>query len=169
MGSNLAGKSVAVTFDGQPADLIYQSAGQINLLVPAAERGKNSATLVVTVDGVSSTPQTVILAPAWPAIFAHGVVNQDNRINGPDASAAAGSILQIYATGIPDGANVSVQIGDRKDLVPLYAGPAPTVPGVQQVNVTVPDSLGGSAASLVICAGMGSQQFCTAAYTLAVQ
>ena len=50
-------------------------------------------------------------------------------------------MLQIYATGIASGATVSVQIGDRKELIPLYAGSAPTVPGVQQVNVTVPTDL----------------------------
>ena len=116
-----------------------------------------------------SAPQTVILAPAWPAVFAHGVLNQDNSVNAADAGAGSGSIVQIYATGIPDGATVSVQIGDRKELVPLYAGPAPTVPGVQQVNVAVPDGLIGSSAQLVVCANSGTQPFCSAAYTLAVQ
>jgi uncharacterized protein (TIGR03437 family) len=169
MGSNLAGKSVAVTFDGVNADLLYSSANQINLLVPASLRGKNSSTMVVTVDGVSSAPQTVILAPAWPAIFAHGVLNQDNSVNAPETAAGSGSILQIYATGISDGATVSVQIGDRTELVPLYAGPAPTVPGVQQVNVAVPEGLGASTAKLVICATTASQPFCSTAYTLAVQ
>jgi uncharacterized protein (TIGR03437 family) len=134
-----------------------------------AVKGKNSATMVVTVDGASTAPQTVILAPAWPAVFAHGVLNQDNSVNAAGAGAGSGSIVQIYATGIPDGATVSVQIGDRKELVPLYAGPAPTVPGVQQVNVAVPDGLIGSSAQLVVCANSGTQPFCSAAYTLAVQ
>ena len=57
----------------------------------------------------------------------------------------------------------------RKDLVPLYAGDAPTVPGVQQVNVAVPDGIG-AAASLMLCATMpGGQQFCSTGYQLVVQ
>src|ERR1039457_2306280 len=58
MGSHLSGKSVAVTFDGTPATLIYSSDTQINLQVPSSLGSKTSASLVVTVDGVSSTPLT---------------------------------------------------------------------------------------------------------------
>ncbi len=169
MGSNFNGKNVAVTFDGTAANLLYIGAGQINLQVPASLAGKNSATMVVSVDGVSSAPQTVILAAAWPAIFAGGVLNQDNSVNGPGSGATTGSILQIYATGIPDGATVSVQIGSQKGLVPLYAGPAPTVPGVQQVNVAVPDGVTADNSKLVVCANTATFQSCTAGYGLVVQ
>jgi uncharacterized protein (TIGR03437 family) len=169
MGSNLAGKSVSVTFDGVAADVLYSSATQLNVRVPAAIRGKNTATILVTVDGVASSPQTVVLAAAWPAIFAHGVLNQDYSVNGPDSAAGSGSVLQIFATGIPEGATVSAQIGDRQDLVPLYAAAAPDVPGVQQVNVAVPDGVDPSNARLVICALAGSQPFCSSAYPLAVK
>ena len=129
MGSHLSGKSVAVTFDGIAGSVIYSADTQINLQVPAALGSKNSASLVVTVDGVSSTPMIIPLSPAWPAVFPHGVFNQDNRENTPSAAAKSGDILQIFATGIPKLATVSVQIGDRKNLVPLYADEAPTVPG----------------------------------------
>jgi uncharacterized protein (TIGR03437 family) len=169
MGSNLAGKNVSVTFDGLAANLLYTGAAQINLQVPAGLTGKNSATMVVTVDGAASAPQTVILSPAWPSIFTGGVLNQDSSVNAAGSGAPAGSILQIYATGIPDSATVAVQIGDQKDLVPLYAGPAPTVPGVQQVNVAVPDGLDSSSPSLVVCVVTASSQFCSAAYGLVVQ
>ncbi len=168
MGSHLSGKSVAVTFDGIPATLIYVSDTQINLQVPPALGSKDSTTLVVTVDGVSSTPQAIPLAVAWPAVFPHGVLNQDNQENAPSAAAKSGDILQIFATGIPKLASVSVQIGDRKDLVPVYAGEAPTCPGVQQVNVAVPDGVTGTLAVLV-CATAGGQQYCSGAYTITVQ
>src|ERR1022692_2920284 len=80
MGSHLSGKSVAVTFDGIPATLIYSGDTQINLQVPSALGSRNSTSLVVTVDGVSSTPLIAPLAAAWPAVFPHGVLNQDNQI-----------------------------------------------------------------------------------------
>ena len=168
MGSHLSGKSVTVTFDGTPATLIYSSDTQINLQVPSALGSKNSASLVVTVDGVSGTPQMVPLAVAWPAVFPHAVFNQDNQENTPSAAAKSGDILQIFATGIPKLATVSVQIGDRKDLVPLYAGEAPTAPGVQQINVAVPADVTGPLAVLV-CATTGGQQYCSPAYMIAVR
>ncbi len=169
VGSNLAGKAVSVTFDGQAADLLYVGAGQINLRVPSGLESKTSATLVVTVDGVSSTPTTVALSPAWPSLFAGGVLNQDNSVNAPGTGAKAGSILQIFATGIPTGAIVSVQIGGHDNLVPLYSGEAPDVPGVQQVNVAVPDDAAASTSPLVVCATTGGRQYCSAAYSLTLQ
>jgi uncharacterized protein (TIGR03437 family) len=167
-GANLAGKAVAVTFDGAAAPLLYTSASQINLQVPAALGSKASAAIVVTVDGASSAPMAVALSPAWPAIFAHGVLNQDNSENTPQSGAAPGSMLQIWGTGIPQGTTVSVQIGDRGNLIPVYAGAAPSVPGVQQVDVAVPDGLPAGPAQLTICATAQSRQFCSAGYTFAV-
>ena len=98
MGSHFTGKSVAVTFDGIAGSVIYSADSQINLQVPAALETKNSASLVVTVDGVSSTPMIIPLSPAWPAVFPHGVFNQDNRENAPTAAAKSGDILQMFAT-----------------------------------------------------------------------
>jgi uncharacterized protein (TIGR03437 family) len=167
-GSHFSGKSVGVTFDGIPAILLYVSDTQINLQVPSALGSKDSTLLVVTVDGVSSTPQAVPLAVAWPAVFPHGVLNQDGRENTPSAAAKSGDILQIFATGIPKLATVSVQIGDRKDLVPVYAGEAPTCPGVQQVNVAVPEGVAGTL-DVLVCATTGGQQYCSPAYAITVQ
>ncbi|HTS62940.1 MAG TPA: IPT/TIG domain-containing protein [Candidatus Acidoferrales bacterium] len=167
MGSHLSGKNVSVTFDGAAAALLYTSDTQINFQAPASLASKTHSTLVVTADGNSSAPVTVTLSPAWPAIFPNGVLNQDNSPNGNGAgqhAAAAGDILQIFATGIPQGALVSAQIGDQKNLVPLYTGDAPGITGVQQVNVAVP-SVAGAAASLVLCATPpGGQAYCSTGY-----
>jgi uncharacterized protein (TIGR03437 family) len=169
LGANLAGKNVSVTFDGSVATLLYVGATQINLQVPPSLGSKTSATLVVTVDGSSSAPQTVALAPVWPAIFAHGVLNQDNTENKAGSGAKAGSVLQIFATGIPASATVSLQIADRTNLIPLYAGLAPGLSGVQQVNVAVPGNLDAGTAQLVICGTVSLQQVCSAAYPVLVQ
>ncbi len=166
MGSNFQGKNVSVTFDNLPAKLLYTGDSQINLQVPDALGSKTSATLVVTVDGASSDPQTVVLAPAWPAIFAHGLLNQDYHENTANSPAAAGTFLQMFATGIPANATVTAQIGDRSGLVPAYAGPAPNVPGVQQVNVVVPSDLSPQNTQLVICAAVGGQSYCSAGNNL---
>ena len=168
-GANLSGKNVSVTFDGSAATLLYVGATQINLQVPASLGSKTSASLVVTVDGSSSAPLTVALTPVWPAIFPHAVLNQDNTENKAGTPAKAGSVLQIFATGIPTSATVSVQIADRKNLIPLYAGVAPGLTGVQQVNVAIPADLGSGATQLIICATAGSQSACSAAYGVVIQ
>ena len=168
-GANLSGKSVSVTFDGNAATLLYAGATQIDFQVPPSLASKTSSTLVVTVDGSSSAPQTVALAPVWPAIFAGGVLNQDNTGNKTGSAAKAGSILQIFATGIPTSATVSVQIADRKNLIPLYAGAAPGLTGVQQVNAAIPADLAGGATQLIVCATAGSTQACSAAYPVVIQ
>jgi len=169
MGSHLSGKIVAVTLDGLPASLLYTSDTQINFQVPAGLGAKTSATLVVTADGSSSAPVVVALAPAWPSIFANGVLNQDSTVNSAANGAAAGTILQIFATGVPASATVSAQIADRTDLIPLYAGDAPTLLGVQQVNVAVPGDLASSATQVILCASTGGQSYCSAAVPLTVR
>jgi uncharacterized protein (TIGR03437 family) len=168
-GSNLAGTAVSVAFDSLPATLLYTGASQINFQVPVALGSQTSAAVVATVDGVKSAPVTVALAPAGPSIFAHGVLNQDNTANAAGAGATGGSIIQIFATGIPAAATVSAQIAGQAGLVPLYAGPAPALTGIQQVNVAVPGGLAAGSVPLVVCAAVGPEQYCSAGYALFVQ
>jgi uncharacterized protein (TIGR03437 family) len=169
-GSNLAGKEVSVAFDSLPATLLYAGATQINFQVPEALGSQTSSVAVVaTVDGVESAPVTVALAPAGPSIFAPGVLNQDNTVNAAGAGAIGGSIIQIFGTGIPTTAMVSAQIAGQTDLVPLYAGPAPALTGVQQVNVAVPNGLAPGSVPLILCATVGTEQYCSTGYALFVQ
>ncbi|HWQ52921.1 MAG TPA: hypothetical protein VN442_04500 [Bryobacteraceae bacterium] len=156
MGTNLAGAKVAVTFDGLPARLLFNNATQINLQVPADLAGKTSSSMVVTVDGLASTPTTVALATASPAVFSTGILNQDNSVNGASSPAAPGSVIQIFLTGLPAPQRwfdlaVSVKIHDRDNLVPAYAGAAPGLDGVQQVNVAIPGDLPAMTTDLLIC------------------
>jgi uncharacterized protein (TIGR03437 family) len=159
-GSNLAGKSVSVTFDGNPATLLYTGASQINLQVPSTVASEATSNMVVTVDGATAA-QSVPVSPAWPAIFTSGVLNQDGRVNGPTAPAAAGQILQIFLTGMPDSVPATVVIGNQSGIQPLYAGAAPGLSGVQQVNVAVPAGAGGGSTPVAICATAGGRQFCS--------
>lgn len=168
-GAHLAGTHVAVTLGGLPAVVLYAGEGQINLQVPAGLAGQASAALVVTVDGDASEPRQVPMAPAWPAVFPHGILNQDNSPNAPGSGAEAESVVQVFATGIPFGVLVEARVGDRKGLVPLYAGPAPTLPGVQQVNVTVPSGLAAGNASLVLCATVDGREYCSPPAALVVR
>ncbi|MGA2131400.1 MAG: IPT/TIG domain-containing protein [Bryobacteraceae bacterium] len=162
-GSNLSGQNVSVTFNGTAANLLYSGAQQINLQIPAALSGQASTQMLVTVDGSNSTPFTVQLTTVAPAVFTPGVLNQDSSVNSATNPAAVGSVLQIFGTGIPaTGAVASVTIQNQSNLTPLYAGAAPGLMGVQQVNVVIPEGVTGSSANLVICvAGAKGQPVCS--------
>ncbi|HVN07254.1 MAG TPA: hypothetical protein VMT86_22700 [Bryobacteraceae bacterium] len=162
-GTNLAGQTVSVTFNGVQANLLYTGAQQINLRIPPSLAGAPSAQAVVTADGNSSAPYTVQLAAVAPAVFNPGVLNQDNTVNSAAAPAALGTVLQIFGTGMPDsGGSVTVTIQNTSGLVPIYAGAAPGLPGIEQVNVAIPANASPGSASLIVCAmGSGNQQYCS--------
>jgi uncharacterized protein (TIGR03437 family) len=170
-GSNLAGQNVSVAFNNSQATLLYTGAQQINLRIPPALSGQSSAQMVVTVDGAASAAFTVPLTALAPAIFTPGVLNQDNTVNSSTDPAPMGSVLQIFGTGMPDSGGVfTVTIQNRGNLVPLYAGAAPGLPGLQQVNVAVPSDLQGGNANLTICVtGAAKQQYCSQPESIALK
>jgi uncharacterized protein (TIGR03437 family) len=169
-GTNLGGQNVTVTFNGMQANVLYSGAQQINVRIPPALAGQPSAQLVVTADGSSSAPYSVTLTSAAPALFTPGVLNQDNTVNSASHPAPLGSVLQIFGTGIPDtGAGVTVTIHNRSNLVPLYAGAAPGLPGMQQINVVVPADLQAVTSNLIACAGAGGQQYCSQPVSIALK
>lgn len=171
-GTMLSGKTVSVTLDNLPATLLFKNDDQINLQVPEQLVSKTSAQLVVTVDGVRSAPQTVLLAASAPAIFANGILNQDSTVNSAANAADVGTILQIFATGLMSATSgpVTVQVNDRIVDTLYYAGPAPGRPGVQQVDFVVPDDLGGTSASVRLCANEGAaQRICSAPVTVTLK
>ena len=100
LGSQFSGSNLTVDFDSTPAQILFSNDTQINLLVPASLGSKTSAQLIVEAGGISSTPQTVALAPFAPGIFTPGVLNQDFSVNGTAHPAAPASIIQIFATGL---------------------------------------------------------------------
>jgi uncharacterized protein (TIGR03437 family) len=161
MGTNFASSNVTASFNGISAPISFSSGTQINLLVPAALAGQTTAQLVVTVNGTSSKPYTVNLAPFAPAIFSGGVLNQDWTPNSATNGASAGSVIQIYATGLSGAGTITGQFGDQV-VVPDYAGAAPGFAGVQQVNLTIPANLAATTANLYVCgAAQGTAAVCS--------
>jgi len=153
-GWNLAGSQVSVTFDTVPAKVFSAAPASIRLQVPLQIAGKTSSKAVVTVDGRSSTPQSVSLAMVAPAIFPNGVVNQDNTVNSVMHPARAGSVIQIFATGLasPGSGPVTASIHDRAGLVPQASGAAFGMTGVERVGILIPADLPAGATELKICA-----------------
>jgi uncharacterized protein (TIGR03437 family) len=132
-----------VTFNGIAATVVYSSATQINLIVPASLAGQLAASVLVSAGGMVSNSFKVTLAANAPGIFNPGVINVANSsINTASNPAARGSYISIYLTGLSTPVTgATVNIGTQKGLIPTYAGTQPTLPALDQVNVLVPASL----------------------------
>jgi uncharacterized protein (TIGR03437 family) len=164
-GPNFSGKQVSVTLDGTAANVLYTSQTQINFVVPASLAGKSQAELAVTVDDRKSIPRVVPILETLPGVFNPGILNQDNTVNDNANPAAAGSVIQVFATGLnaSSTSRIWMKVHDVDNLVPIYAGPS-GIPGLDQVNVRVPEGLPAMVTSVVLCASPASdpgKQFCS--------
>lgn len=158
MGTLFDGTGLTVTFDGTPAQILFSNATQINLLVPAALQGKTTSQMVVSANGIPSTPQTVTLAAFAPGIFSNGILNQDYTVNGSSHAAAPGTVIQIFATGLSGTGVITATIGGQAVNQPYYAGPAPGLPGVQQIDLILPSALSGNSVAVTVCGGLTASQ-----------
>lgn len=174
-GANLLGRNVSVTFNGLPATVIYDSAGQINLIVPAALGGQLGAAVVATVDGVPGNTFKVNLAANAPGIFNPGIINvKDGTINSSDHPAARGDYISVYLTGLtaPVAGAITVNIGSQTGVIPSFAGVHPVFPALDQVNILVPASLPltPNPVQLQVCApGVDGQPSCSNAVNLYIR
>jgi uncharacterized protein (TIGR03437 family) len=150
-GTLFGGANVSATFNNLPATILFSNDTQLNLVVPSGLAGQTSAQLVVTAGGLSSSPTTVTVAPFEPGIFTGGIVNQDGSVNSASNGAAPGSIIALWATGLSGTGTITGNIGGETIAVPYYAGPAPGLPGVQQVNLTVPTNLAPGTTQVYVC------------------
>lgn len=170
-GSRFSGKIILVTFDGLPGKIFFSNDTQINLLVPIELGQKTSTLLAVVVDGLTSALTTVPLAPFFPGIFPGAVLNQDSSVNSVTNPAKVGSVIQIFATGLPAGGVITAKIGDTFIASPYYAGAAPGLTGVQQVNLVVPSALQSGNASVTVCGALAvnpDSRTCSPPVTIAV-
>lgn len=158
MGSQFSGQALSVTFNGIASQVLFNNATQINLVVPASLGTATSAKVVVTADGIASAPFTVNLAPFAPGIFSNGILNQDNTVNSAKQPAAPGSVIQIFATGLSGSGLITAKIGSQVVTEPYYAGPAPGIPGLQQVDLILPSDLSGDSVNVAVCGGATAAQ-----------
>ncbi|HEV8037728.1 MAG TPA: hypothetical protein VGP62_02620 [Bryobacteraceae bacterium] len=143
-----------VLINGLLAPLLSVSPSQIDAQVPYEVLA--GVARVVAVQGNSaSVPAGLEVQQTAPGIFAV-MLNQDGTVNGPNHSAAPGSNLRVFATGLgptepslrtgvaaPQGppasavAPLSAAMGGQNTAV-LSAGLAPGLVGVFEVILTVP-------------------------------
>jgi len=168
-GAQFSGPNLSVAFNGLTSQVLFSNDTQINLIVPSGLGGKTSAQIVVSVNGVPSAPFTVTLAPFAPGIFANGIANQDNSVNSAKQPAAPGSIIQIYATGLSGTGVITATIGSEVVTQPYYGGPAPGIPGLQQVDLILPADLTGSSVNVSVCGGpTAAQVVCSPSVAVAI-
>jgi uncharacterized protein (TIGR03437 family) len=142
---------VSVTVAGFPAPLLYVSPGQINLLIPFEVQIPESAVVPVVVTSAGGkTSYNIRLARNAPGVFTSNgsgtgrVLVFDSNFQPVDTVGSKDTVI-LYATGL--GATsaetnsvvdeVEVYIGERKAQV-LFAGLAPGLPGIYQLNVMAP-------------------------------
>ena len=174
-----------VTFNTIPAPLIYVSANAVAAIVPYELAGAGSADIIVNVSGKQSSTTTVEVVGAAPGVFtanATGVgqaatLNQNGTLNSAANPAKLGSTISLFVTGEgqtnPRGITgkpagglplpapllpVSVSIGGQAAIV-NFAGSAPTLVGLMQVNAQIPAQVvPGNAVPVVVSVGGSASQ-----------
>ena len=149
-----------------PAHLVFVSAGQINAQVPWELQGQTSAQVKVTLRGNFSNVLTVALANYAPAFFEYplgsGVVaaidplNTANPVITGTNPVKRGSVIALFANGLGpvnnqplSGDTASLTVLEQTTAVPVvtiggqaavvsFSGLTPGLPGLYQINVTVP-------------------------------
>ncbi|MGA2136508.1 MAG: endo-1,4-beta-xylanase [Bryobacteraceae bacterium] len=179
---------VQVFFDGVAAPLVYALVNQTSAIVPFGVAGHASTTLQYSYYGNLSSPVTIPVTQAAPAVFAlnssgtgpGAILNQDYSVNTAANPASVGSIVQVFATGggvtNPPGADGTLAAGAQNQAVTAtatvggvtavvqYAGSAPgLVNGVMQVNVQIPQVASGPQPLVVTMGGATSQSNITVA------
>lgn len=168
---------IKVTFNDQPAPLIFISPGQINAQLPYGIFG--SGTLTVTgMNGPVSV--TITIAETAPGIFISrdpAVLHQSGSLVSVSDPAMPGEYISIYASGLGrvNGPNVAgepapstplaavaapveVRLGDVT-LTPAFAGLAPGFAGLYQITVQIPANTAHAIYSLwLVVRGAGSNR-----------
>lgn len=158
-GYGLTG-SVQVMLDGKALPVLFASEWQVNVRIPD-DIPLGTADFTVRVTGATLGPWKVEVARAVPALFTAGnaaaAINEDGTVNSPEHPAPAGSIVQLFATGLGplDGnqrlaSPFEVYDATGSGMEVLYGGAAPGLPGVQQLNVRIRPGTDPSPRSMLI-------------------
>ena len=145
---------VEVRFEGTLAPIFYAQSGQLNVQVPYTVAGIETADVEVRYQAKVVGTASVPIAPSAPAVLTLAI-NPDGSPNAESAPAPRATWMTFYATGegLTDGPNIagtparapyphpllaiSLTIAGV-DAEILYAGSAPDLIGVLQINARVP-------------------------------
>lgn len=175
---------VRVLFDGIAAPLTYESAAQINAVVPYEIAGRSMVTVQIDGGGVLSAPWSVPVALSAPGVFTQAgsgegggsILNQDLSLNTPQNPASRGSTIQIFVTGEgvtnPMGVTgevtgsdtksavqkVLVEIGGVEATVVSATTATNAIAGLFQVTAIVPEGIPSGPIPVVVRIGTASSQ-----------
>ena len=179
--TSLGGSSV--TINGTAVPIAYASQYRIDIQVPFALTAGSTAMIQVTSNSLTSAAVPVSVVSVAPAVFTRSVdgvgqamaVNADRSQNSATSPAAKGSTISLYATGlgvaspaVPAGTvppntplstvtGVTAAIGGLPATV-QFAGLAPGLPGLYQLNIQVPPvALSGAETLVISVSGQSSQ------------
>ena len=182
LSSSISGAQIL--FNNTPAPLIYARTDQVAAIVPNAVAGQTSVSVQAQYQNQTTAAFTTAVVDTTPGIFTldqtgHGqgaILNQDGSLNQAANPAARGSVVVLWATGQglsdPDWAEdalatdplpkpvkpVEVNI-DAQPAHILYAGAAPGLAGIIQINVEVPFGIQpGSAVPVTVKIGANVSQ-----------
>jgi uncharacterized protein (TIGR03437 family) len=179
IASTLGGVSITVDGIAAPIYAVTNSSGreQVNFQVPFEIAGRSTAMLVITRDGVSSTPVAVPILEFQPAIYTRDadqavvVHNSDFTLVTADKPLGRGEFAFVYAAGLGRVSNqpVTGRAGAASPLPQVasevritlaglpcevqYVGLAPGLVGVYQVNFRVPANAPSGLQDLVMVEG----------------
>jgi len=173
--TSVAGTTILA--DGVPAPLFYVSSTQINFQIPYEVAGKAKTHLIIQPGSAQASELDVTLVPASFGLFTTDgkqaiVVNQDYTYNTFSTPITAGNVVVLYGTGqgmlnppAATGAPGPVIAPFPVPTIPitmavngepanvLFAGLAPEMVGVVQVNVQIPDDIPSGPATLTFQQG----------------
>jgi adhesin/invasin len=166
-GTNLTcSNSPQVRVDGVPAIVLGGTPTQLNWVAPNLT-GRTSIQVQFACGGTVSAPFSLDVATVVPGIFMSAgtaqvaAYNQGFTLNGPAIPIPSGGVVMLFGTGFgplaPPDANglqsltlpVTVSVGGAAAEV-AFAGAAPGLPGVTQINVRIPPGLSGAAVPLTV-------------------
>ena len=171
----------SVTLNGVPAPLFYSTPGQLGIQIPFELAGQTSATIVVTVGGLSSAPRTVLLDAFAPGIFTANqqgngiaaVLHQDGITPvTAENPARRNEVLVFFGTGLGTlspaletgarsvgnlTATAATATVDGVAATVEFSGTAPGFVGLNQVNVRIPGNTR-TAASIPVVLRIGGKQ-----------
>jgi uncharacterized protein (TIGR03437 family) len=154
-----------VLVNGTPAALEYVSPTQINFLYPNVGAGITQLTVI---NGSGQQSVNLVVAAAVPAVFtasgsgsgaAAAIDDTTGTVVSANAPAHAGDWVSLYLTGLgattmQNGLNYAqiqptVTVGGQ-NCPTNYAGRAPTLSGVDQINCQIPGSVTGTAVPVIV-------------------
>jgi uncharacterized protein (TIGR03437 family) len=183
---------VEVAFDEVRAPLLFVRHDQINLQVPFETAGRQVSRVIVKVNGISSEAVELPVTRVGPAFFTldgsgRGPVvaqNQNGSLNTSEAPARGGEVVTLYATGqgqlappvrtgqvgplaepFPRPLDQVAVLIDEKPAEVIWAGLAPGLLGVLQVNARVPENVSSGAVSIRLKLGEAVSRDGTTLYT----